>query len=373
MRVLGVVIVALAVVVLVATWLQRAGSAGDAGFVILPARELHITGPGNTLAAVARQVNDPKVFSYDPATGIAVAHATLIIDGELQIGRPDAAETKEVLELATEVCGDLRVEVRSTGALRIHRGAMRTVSQVLSIAACSRGFALFVDGELDMDHGTISYLSGSTSQCLRGKARATIRDSSFSHCDGNALSCINVDGGQVTVERSEILSSGNWGLVVQGSGGAPLVVRDSVLDAQLGAVFLTGEAPAARLVDCVFDPAKILFNGPDGRLEVAWTRRFQVIGAGDRQPKPGVRVQAQIATANPPAAAVETRTGADGMAELTLTEWVARPGATEDKAAKSASSAYRISVLGDDGKELAVMADYVPRGKDRNPVTIEIR
>lgn len=372
MRTLGIIMVALAAAVLAATWLQRASSSDDNGALFLPARELHISGPGNTLANVARQVNDPKLFSYNPATGIAVARATLIIDGELMIGRRDAAECKEVLELATEVCGDLRVEVRSAGALRIHQGAIRTVSQVLSTAACSRGFALFVDGELDMDHGTISYLSGSTSQCLRGRARATIRDSAFSYCDGSALSCINVDGGRVTIERSELLSSGNWGLVVQGSDRGLLVVRDSVLDAQLGAVFLTGESPAARLVDCVFDPTKVLFNGPDGRLEVAWSRKFRAVGAKDRQPKPGVRIHAQGATEPSHPVTLEARTGADGVAGLTLTEQIIRPGAIEDSVARTASTAYRITVIGDDGKILATVADYVPRGKNTDPVTVEI-
>jgi hypothetical protein len=372
MRALGIIIVALAAAVLVATWLQRAGSAGDGDLVLLPARELHITGTDNTLAAVARQVSDPKLFSYDPTTRIAVTHATLIIDGELQIGRRDATGPNEVLELATEVCGDLRIEVRSGGALRIHHGAIRTVSQILSTAACSRGFALFVDGELDMDHGTISYLSGSTSQCLRGKVRATIRDSAFSYCDGSALSCVNVDGGRVTIERSEILSSGNWGLVVQGSGGSPLEVRDSVLDAHLGAVFMTGQSPAACLVDCVFDPAKIMFNGPDGQVEVAWKRGFRVIGAKTQQPVPGVRVRAQAAAGTSPGAPLEARTGADGTAELALTEQVVRPGATGDNVARSASIAYRITVIGDDSKELAALADYTPRGKDKEPVTVEV-
>ncbi|HOW72560.1 MAG TPA: hypothetical protein PKY77_18320 [Phycisphaerae bacterium] len=372
MRALGIIIVALAAAVLVASWLQRAGSTGEDGFTFLPVRELHVTGAGNTLTAVARQVNNPNLFSYDPATRIAVAHATLIVEGELLIGRPDTAGPKEVLELATEVCGDLRIEVRSSGTLQIHRGAIRTVSQVLSTAACSRGFALFVDGKLDMDHGSISYMSGSTSQCLRGKARATIRDSSFSYCDGSALSCVNVDGQRVAIERSEILSSGNWGLVVQGCGGAPLEVRDSVLEAQLGAVFMTGQSPAARLVDCTFDPAKILFNGPDGGVEVAWTRRFRVVGARDNQPKPGLCVQARGTAGPSPAGTIETRTGADGVAELTLIESTVRPGIKEDSTARSTPRAYRLAVIGDDAGELATMANYVPRGKDREPVTITV-
>jgi hypothetical protein len=287
----------------------------------------------------------------------------------LQLGEEGNDASGEILELATQVCGDLRIEVRPGGVLKLYHSTIRTVSQILSYNACSQGYALFVDGTLIMDQSRISYISGSTSQCLRGRAQATIRQSTFSYCDGSALSCVNVDGAKITIEDCVIRGSGNWGLVVRGLGGEPVEVRDSVLDAQLGAVFITGESGAARLVDCAFDPAKIVFNRSSGQVEVAWARRFRVVDAETDQPRADVVVRVRGADGR----TLEARTDADGQVELVLTEWTARPGEVMQVDGVNTSTPYRVEVVGEEGMVLAVVDELVVRGKaDEEFIAIKV-
>lgn len=373
MRVLSIILASLSVIIVVLVWLQREGamSAGPSPF---PQRALHIVGPGNTLASIARQADNPSVFRYDPQTRTAVSHATLIIEGELQLGEPGDPMSGEYLEMATEVCGDLRIEVRPSGVLRLDHSTVRTVSQVLSNTACSRGYAMFIDGLLLMDHARISYLSGSTSQCLRQSARAVIRNSSFAYCDGSALSCVNVDGSRITIENSELLCSGNYALIVQGSGGAPLVVRDTVFDSQLGDVLLTGESARVVLIDCTFDPTKTVFNRESGQLTVQWTRRFKVVGAAGGQAVAGAVVQARPSHADGDKAVVEARTDGAGIASLVLTDYVILPAAQGRNT--SPQVRYEVMAIGPGGKDSARLEDLFVRGKEiqgSEPITLELR
>ena len=371
MRILGVIIVGCALSIVLSVWLDHVARSRQATGVLFPSLQVQITGPGNTLASVAQQVNDPTKLSYDPKTRMAVSHATLVIQGELQLGRPGEPGAGELLQLATEVCGDLRLEVRPSGVLRLYHSTISTVSEVLSAGACSRGYALFVDGELIMEDSRISYISGSTSECLRRQARATIRRSVFSYCDGSALSCVQVDGSRITIEDCDIRGSGNWGLVVVGPGGAPVEVRNSTLDARLGAVFVTGESGKVRLVDCHFDPSKIMFNGPSGQVEVAWTRRFQVV-RGQAGPRAGLLVRAESRADGVEASSVEARTDERGMAVLVLTEWVSRPQAPARTGGTDRGRPYHVTVLGAQGNVLAELERVLVHGKDDRPVVVSV-
>ncbi|UCD30203.1 MAG: right-handed parallel beta-helix repeat-containing protein, partial [Planctomycetota bacterium] len=335
-------------------------------------KDIRITGTGNTLASIADQVNDPQRFKYDPVMQTATSRANLIIEGELQLGRKDDPDSGEYLEMASKYCGNLRIEVRPDGVLRLYHSTIRTVSKILSNTACSSGYSLFVDGTLTMDHSRISYISGSTSQCIRKGAQATIRQSIFSQCDGSALSCVNVDGSRVTIDNCEIIGSGNWGLVVHGTGGAPIEVRNSVLDAQLGAIFLSGESASVRLVDCVFDPSKIEFNRPSGQVIIAWTRRFKVIDAKKKIPRADVLVRAENASGNQMNDIVEARTNAEGDAEMVLTERIVRPGTITNAEVQKTTTVYQISVISEDGKILGTIAELAVRAKDRNPIVITL-
>jgi len=228
-----------------------------------------------------------------------------------------------------------------------------------------------VDGTLVMEHARITYLSGSTSQCLRRSARAIIRNSTFSHCDGCALNCINVDGGQITIENSDILCSGNWGLIVQGSGGAPLDIRDCVFESQLGDILITGESASVRLIDCGFDPNRIIFNRDSGQAVIAWTRQFQVVDAASQAPRPGVLVRARPNGQGGGAEVIEQRTDADGCVKLVLMERFLRPGGTVQSPGSTLS--YEISAIDTAGAVLAGLPKLTVRGKESRPILLEAR
>ena len=347
MRTLGLLIVVFSVAAVMAERFidrgsERIGSATD---LVFPSTAIHITGSGNTLASVAQHVNDPTRFTYDPETGTAVSKATLIIEGDLQIGLKDDPATGQTLELDAQVCGDLRINVLPGGALRMYHSKMRTISQILTLGACTRGYSLFVDGSLTMEDSDISYVSGSRSEFIRGQAEATIRRSTFSRCDGNALSLVDIDGARVVVEDCNLLSEGNWGVVVSGTGGEPAVIRDCVLEGKIGAVFVTGEAARLKLIDCVIGNGGIVFNGPSGEVEVAWTRRVKVIDEAGR-PISGVAVRAQTRDDSPIPIHINAETNDEGLAELVLTEWISRPGEATKHQGINTAAGVDISIAG---------------------------
>jgi hypothetical protein len=329
-----------------------------------------VSGNGNTLADLAARLNDPSRLRYDPQDRKAVATVSLLIKGELQLGRADDPDSGEILELDTQTCGDTRIEVEPAGSLKLYHSTIRTVSQVITNAACTMGYGLSVDGELIMEHSQISYMSGSVSECLRHQARASLKQSVFSYCDGSALTCVGVQGDRISIDGCTFRGSGNWGVVVRGTPGAPLELRNSLLDAQLGSLFIAGEDTRVRLVDCTFDRSKIRFNRDRGQVEVAWTGRFQVVDQNTRAPLTGVRVQAYPSGA-PDSAPVETRTDAEGLAELVLTEYIARPRSAMTHS-QTGPGVYRLVVRTEDARTLAEVPEFSVREKAVRPVVIPV-
>ncbi len=368
MRALSLVIVAFACAVLAAALFRGGGRTGDAA-APEPASILHVTGPGNTLASLAARFGRPGVLSYDAKTRTAISSVGLIIEGELILGREDDPSSGETLELDTEFCGDLRLEVRRGGVLRLFHSSIRTVSQILSSGACSRGYAMFVDGELVMKDSRISYISGSTSECLRGPATATILRSVFSYCDGSALSCVEVDGARIRIEGCDFRGSGNWAVVVRGRGGESLEIRDSLLDARVGGLFVSGRSASVRLVDCVFDPAKVIFGQDSGEVAIAWTRRVRVVNSG-QSPIAGAMVRAQADNGATGAAPIEALTDAGGLAELVLIERIARPGPS---GSGGQPISYTVRAEGPSRGSRAEQTGITARGKDREPLMLTIR
>ncbi len=366
MRSLSVTVVLCSVAILLASWLLRRDAATESW---LPSPDIHVTAAGQTLASLAAALHDPHRLSYDPQTRTATAHASLIIEGELVLGRQDQPELGEKLQLATQVCGDLRIEVRPGGTLRLYHSALSTVSEILSANACSRGYAMFVDGTLIMENSRITYLSGSTSQVLRGeRASADIRNSSFSYCDGAALTCAGVDGRRIRIQDCEIRCSGNWGLVASGKAGAPLVLHNCVLDAPVGAVLIADEGARVRLVDCALDESKLAFSRQGGEIMLASTRRVKVVRGPERQCAAGLRVRA-VSQGNGPQEVCEARTDEHGVAELVLTDWVARPGRSR-RGNANMRGPHRLTVLDETGQVLAEVPEMTARGRDLQPVEI---
>ncbi len=372
MRLLSLIIIVSALAIVVARWAGDRRTSAAPVNPVFPTRQLQIKGPGNTLASVAQQVNDPKTLEYDPITRTAVAHVTLVVGGELQLGDPNDPAAGEVLEMATELCGDLRIKVQPGGKLRLYNSIVRTVSQQLSQGVCSRGYALFVDGTLEMIDSELNYISGSSSECLRGDAEATIRRSTFMYCDGSALTLVDVDGSRILVDESSFLGAGNWGVVVQGSGGEPVLIRNSLLEGKLGSVFVTGESAQVRLVDCTLGTGGIVFNGHSGAVETCWTRFVKVVHPQTGAPVAGVKVRAQSDPRAPVAVLVEATTDDQGMAELVLPEYIARPGEASKEPGRNTAGPLRISVVAADDREDTPSQTVLVSGKDATPIELAV-
>lgn len=362
MRFLSILIVGCALAIVAVVWIRRPAPPEGAveGGLLVPSFEIKVTGTGNTLASLAQRVNNPGMLRYDPATRTATANASLIVEGELTLGQENTPDSGEILEFDTQVCGDHRLEVRKSGRLKVFHSTLRTVSQRINFGACSKGYALFVDGDILLDNSRVTYLSGSASQCLRGGARATIRKTVFANCDGNALSCVNADGEGIHIEDSDFLSSGNWGVVVIGSGGAPVELRRCVLQGEVGVLFVSGEDARVRLVDCTFDRSRLAFNRDTGQVEVAWTRQLRIMDAGGA-PMAGVVIRAEpqgSGSLKP----VEAVTDSTGVARLQLVQSVARPG--DDPKSVAVARAYKLSVRRPGGEELASRSDLTIQGAE---------
>ena len=90
-------------------------------------------------------------------------------------------------------------------------------------------------------------------------------------------------------------------------------------------------------------------------------------------PRAGVLVRAKTADASGITEIIETRTNADGDAEMVLTEWIARPGAVSKEDAQSKVTPHQISVIGDDGEVLVTVPELAVSGKDLTSVVVELQ
>lgn len=370
MRLLCLIIIACAIAIVAIRWLNdpRTNAAQIPFASVAP--QIQVAGMGNTLASLAQQVNDPRILFYDPVTRKATAKGTLLIDGDLQLGRADNSEAGETLAMATELCGDLRIHVRPGGKLRLYNDSrITTVTQTLSPGACSKGYALLVDGSLEIIDSEFSYISGSRSR-LRSQAEASIRRSVFSYSDGSALSLVDVDGERIVVDGCDLLSKGEFGVVVQGSGGQPVRIRNSILEGQVGDLLVTGESAQVQLVDCSLSSDRIVFNGFSGKVEVAWARQVRVVDGHTHAPKEDVTVQVRLDGGD---VIVEVQTDEQGLAELILPEWVARPGSATKQIGHNTVGPLNIwiAAVGLEGETPTYVIEHVS-GRDPTPIDIHV-
>lgn len=368
MRILGLIIALGAVAFVATTWFARRGP--DAVGLLAPRQPIRITGPGNTLEAVAHALNDDGRLAYDPVTRTAVARASLVIEGELTIGGAGDTTSREILAMATEVCGDLRIDVRPGGTLNmIQQSELRTLSETIDPGACTRGYALFVDGTLNVVDSHIKYISGSQSECVRGGGAAVIRGATFRYCDGSALSLVGVDGQRVTIEGCTLQSEGNWGLFVRDSGGAPVELRDCIIEGRRASVFVTGKDARVRLTDCVLGRGGIVFNGLSGAVDIVWTRRVRVVDTNGVPAPAGVRVRARPAAG---AEAIEAITDDTGIAVLCLPDWTARPNASVRRAGTNTAGPYELSLATGDRPFHDTGTRLTATRKDTTPVDVTL-
>ena len=330
-------------------------------------KEITIYSGDYTLARLAEEVGDPEILSYDPEKRQAVARASLVVHGALRIGDASDKKLGETLLLDTVVCGDLRLEVAEGGTLKLDHATVKTVTQELTAeAACSKGYAVVVDGTLEAADSQLLYMSGSQSSLARGNAEVGFKRVKIVLSDGNSFRAANADGTGLTIEDSTFRSSGHYGAIVDGSGGEPIVFRRCRLRGTMYDLYLTGDQPQVDLIDCTFGRSKIFFQRKGGRVAVRWTLTVKVVEDGSAQPMPGVRV---VATSIGKAGAdtQEDTTDANGTCTLTLTDYVATPGmpARQDDALVTP---HRIEVRSPDGELLAAPLTH----EARRPRTLQI-
>lgn len=311
----------------------------------LPAAAVYTVKGDHTLASLAAEINDPDVFSYDPGSGVATSALSLVIEGRLQIGDPDDAKKNEILEMATELCGDLRIRVPRSGELAIYNSSIATKTRIIQYGACTQGYGFIINGKLTMDHGTIQYMSDQAMGWgLREDAVAVLRDSNFTECDGPAMRFQGIGGKELIIERCSFGSTGEWGLIAAGDGTRPIVIRDSVLNARIGPILMTEGDPHVRLINCSFDKTKVHFTRQAGKIEVAWLLDVIVEPGAAGTPVEGLRV---VAKSDADCGIPETKEGftdENGKVQLELTEWIALPTAARLKAGVNDSTPHTILV-----------------------------
>jgi hypothetical protein len=94
---------------------------------------IDVRGPSNTLASVARNVNNPAIFSYDPVTRTAICNAAMTIaaDSGLTIGDKDNPQLGETLK-------GLRDRLEVSGRLEIYNSRFVECSKIRTRYAAGR-------------------------------------------------------------------------------------------------------------------------------------------------------------------------------------------------------------------------------------------
>lgn len=316
-----------------------------------------------TLAELARDVAEPDLLSYDPKRREALAKASLVIHGGLVLGDPEDRRKGETLVLDTVVCGDLRLEVAPGGVLKAYHSDIRTKSMKMTVDACSLGYFFFVDGRLEAADSRFLYMSGSGSKTAKEGASVALERVDFALADGCAFHTENVDGAQVAIRDSKFSCEGQFGFLVEGSGGAPIVLRRCELVGQLADLALRGRGAEVELIDCRFAPSKVKFYHRSGRATVRWSVKVRVVTQGTKEPVARATV---VATSTGPghAETVEARTAEDGACELLLTDYVATPAAPLPMPGVNGVTPHRIVVRSAAGKVLAERPAYRASGPE---------
>ena len=302
-----------------------------------------------TLLSVAQQIGDKRVFSYDPVERRAVCNANLTVRGTLRIGGPKR-EDREVLEFATQVCGDRDLQVAPGGKLILDHAELATVDRFVKGGVCQKGYALHVKGSWVCRDSEVLYVSGASSDFLMGRSTADIRDSLFSGGDSYSFSFRQVDGKGIRLVDSTFECKGRYGVIVLGrqERGEPLVLDRCVFsdDIQIADVHVLGRHAEVILLDCDFNRDRITFAPAQqgGEVHVKWRLLVQVQDEGT--PVAGKEVRAESVEACGRREVVTATTDERGQCWLTLTEFVATAGAPRFRQGTNDSTPHRILLDG---------------------------
>jgi len=105
---------------------------------------------------------------------------------------------------------------------------------------------------------------------------------------------------------------------------------------------------------------------------VTWTRRVSVVDSRSDSPLHNQVVRIRSLSGAGSGEIREVATGANGMAEFTLTERIIRPAQPPEARSAANVTKYRVSVHDQQGRELAAPRDVSAHGKDYRPITINV-
>ena len=304
-----------------------------------------ISGGGNTLLSVARDIADAEVFSFDPERNAALSNRNLLIEGVFSIGNDEPPDTlspySEILEMNISRCGAVRIEVgRSAGGegqLDLRRAKLTTIHEIED--ECSEPNLLILRGKLTADH---SEISGNIGCVIEPGSSAEIVGSTICYSPDSALTCELQEGQHLDIRNSAFIDNANYGMRIGRCPGG-LEIRDSVFRGLAADVFNSAGGEIA-LTDCDF--ASVKFGSLSGKVITKWSVTVQ-------GPRAGLHVVAESAPRNPRRETVRGVTDTNGVCHLTLTEYVAfPPRAKEFQEGVNNVTPHIISVYDGDGKTL---------------------
>lgn len=304
-----------------------------------------VSGDGNTLLSVARDIADPEIFTFDPERNAALANRNLVIEGVLSIGSDELADPlapySEILEMNISRCGAVRIEVgRSMGGegqLDLRRAKLTTIHETDD--ECSDPNLLILRGRLTADR---SEISGNIGCVIEPGSSAELVGSTISYSPDSALTCDLREGQQLDIRNSAFIDNANYGMRIGRCPGG-LEIRDSIFRGLAADVFNSGGGELA-LTDCDFGSVK--FGSLSGTVVRKWSVTVET-------PGPGLHIVAESAPGNPRRETVRGLTDANGVCHLTLTEYVAfPPKAKEFQEGVNNVTPHIVSVYDHDGKTL---------------------
>jgi len=342
-------------------WLRGRIPQATVPTAVLRGGDIVVAGPDNTLASIAEQIADPKVFRYDPKERKAVCDGNIVVRGVLQLGEKGDPDKGETLEFDTNVCGDRALIVKPGGEFRAYHSELSTVSRKTVDGTCPLGYAIFVSGKIVMDECTLWFMSGSASRVLRSGAVARITRCKTSGGE-STLSCYDVDGKDIVIEGCSFLPEGYVGFAAEGSRGEPLVIRNSRISGER-ADFLNMGGAKVVLIDCAVVPEKIECAQLTGYVEVKWTRTIKVVDARTGQPVAGAVVEARSAEGCGLSERVAGKTDQQGLCRLELSQVVVRKGHRGSEYGRNNKTPHDLMAFVD-GRGVAKKSRLLVQGKE---------
>ena len=314
-----------------------------------------VEGAGNTLASMARDVADPKIFSYEEETGYAIAARSIRVAGQLAIGGAKTSGSLfrhvESLEFDVGQCGQARIALADEAArLTIENARVSTLHTDQGNDACNAE-----GNQIDVAAGALvmraSTITGNF-VVRAGKGAVDLADAMITSTNHSGM---QLGAGPARLAGLRLLDHQLYGMEV-GPLEGPLLLEGCTVRGGGADLHVRGPGEVVAR-DCDFD--SIRFAGAGASVRRQWTVRV-------RTNAPGARVTAASERGVGLPERVEATAGADGVAHLVLTEYVARPGEDYLRPGRNDATPHRLTIEAPDGRTIGSVANYrvLARGQE---------